>query len=96
MPEAKNVFNKILSSDVKADLLIPFNKNPRLVDRTEGLARRIGRRPAEIGDDLQDLVDIGLLKKRQLRGSEEICYDPKRAAKIRELLSTYISTVFEE
>ena len=96
MPDAKNVFNKILFSHIKADLLILFNKNPRLADRTEGLARRIGRRPAEIGDDLQDLVDIGLLKRRQLRGSEEIRCDPKRAAKVRELLSTYIATVLEE
>lgn len=96
MPYAKNVLHKILSSDVKADLLVLFNKNPRLADRTEGLARRIGRRPAEIGDDLQDLVDIGLLKRRQVRDSEEIHYDPKRAAKVRELLSRYITTALEE
>ena len=46
---------------------------------------RIGSRPAEIGDDLQDLEDIGLLKRRQMHGSEVTRYDPKRAATVRNV-----------
>ena len=93
--EENRLLEKLLSSDVKADLLVLFNENPTLADRSDGVAKRIGRTPSQIADDLKDLMDVGLLFKKTLGRTEVICYDPKRAAEIRELVSSQIMDSLE-
>ena len=38
------LLRRLLSSEVKAELLVLFHKNPELIDTVEGVARRILRR----------------------------------------------------
>lgn len=95
LPKHGQILDKLLSSDVKADLLLLFNESPSLTERTDGIARRIGRTPDQIDDDLKDLIDIGLLFKKSLGSTEVICYDRKRAAEIQELISSQISEALE-
>jgi predicted transcriptional regulator len=93
--EESRLFEKLLSSDAKADLLVLFNENPSLTDKTDGIARRIGRESSQIDYDLKDLIDIGLLAKKGEGNAEVIRYDPKRAAEIRELISSQIQKSLE-
>jgi len=95
LPMHARILDKLLSSDVKADLLLLFNENPSLTERTDGIARRIGRTPDQINDDLKDLIDVGLLFKKSLGSTEVICYDRKRASEIRELISSQVSEALE-
>jgi len=93
--EENRLLEKLLSSDVKADLLVLFNENPKLAERTDWVAKRIGRTPSQIDNDLKDLMDVGLLFKKAIGKSEVICYDSARAARIRELISSQIMASLE-
>jgi len=57
------LFERLLDTDVKADLLTLFHNNVRLADTSEGLAKRIGRSPTEVQRELEDLVELGILRK---------------------------------
>jgi len=63
MKRSMKLFERLLDTDVKADLLTLFHNNARLSDTSEGLARRIGRNPAEVQRELEDLVELGILRK---------------------------------
>ena len=95
MLEPRRIIDKLLSSNAKADLLTLFNENPRLSERPEKIAERIGRKPAEIRGDLKDLQEIGILSRRKIRGSETVLYDRKRAAEIQKILASYIETTLD-
>ena len=57
------LFERLLDTDVKADLLTLFHNNANLADTSEGLARRVGRNPVEVQRELEDLVELGILKR---------------------------------
>jgi predicted transcriptional regulator len=75
MSDPMRLFERILSSDGKADLLFLFRRNPKLVDSRDGLAKRIGRTSAEIDGDLRDLEDVGLLSRESPSDSRVFRYD---------------------
>ena len=57
------LFERLLDTDVKADLLTLFHNHANLQESSEGLAKRVGRSPAEVQRELEDLVGLGILKK---------------------------------
>jgi KaiC/GvpD/RAD55 family RecA-like ATPase len=57
------LFERLLDTDVKADLLTVFHNNPNLQDTSSGLSRRLGRSPGEVQRELDDLVGLGILRK---------------------------------
>lgn len=81
------MIDRLLSSDIKADLLALFHTNPGLVDRIDGLARRIGRAASEIEADLKDLIDLGALSKKKIDESEVIYCDRNNDMQIQRIVS---------
>lgn len=77
MLRPKKLFERLLDSEVKAELLALFHTNPGLSDSIEGIAKRLGRSAEEIKSDLRDLVEMGLLNVVEL-----FSYNPKRGAEI--------------
>jgi KaiC/GvpD/RAD55 family RecA-like ATPase len=63
MKRSTKLFERLLDTDVKADLLTLFHNNANLQDSPEGLARKIGRSATEVQRELEDLVQLGILKK---------------------------------
>lgn len=57
------LFERLLDSDVKADLLTLFHNNANMAETPEGLAKKVGRNPVEVQRELEDLVELGILKK---------------------------------
>jgi len=57
------LFERLLDTDVKADILTLFHNNANLSETPEGLAKKVGRNPAEVQRELEDLVELGILKK---------------------------------
>jgi KaiC/GvpD/RAD55 family RecA-like ATPase len=57
------IFERLLDTDVKADLLTLFHNNANLADTPDGLARRLHRDSVEIQRVLEDLVELGILRK---------------------------------
>ena len=81
------MIDRLLSSDVKADLLALFHNNPGLTDRIDGLARRIGRAASEIEADVKELIDLGALSKKRTGRSEVIYCDRKNDMEIQQIVS---------
>jgi KaiC/GvpD/RAD55 family RecA-like ATPase len=57
------LFERLLDTDTKADLLTLFHNNAGLAETPEQLARRLGRNPTEVQRELDDLVELGILRK---------------------------------
>jgi len=66
MKRSMKLFERLLDTDVKADLLTLFHNNANLSDTPEGLARRMGRSTEEVQREVEDLVELGILKKVQV------------------------------
>ncbi len=90
LPEEKQLLDRLLSSEVKADLLSLFHKNPGVIDTMDGVARRIGRTASEIEADVKDLIELGILFKKKFSSSEVIYFDRKKYAKIQRAVSNRI------
>ncbi len=66
MRRSPKLFEKLLDTDTKADLLIIFHNDPGLSGPPEEIAKRVGRPVAEVRRDLDDLTELGLLSKTDL------------------------------
>ena len=78
----KGALKKLLDSDSKAELLTFFHGNPKTADSLEGLATRLGRKPTEVESDLDELVEIGLLREQKIYS-----LDPDRDASLQKEIS---------
>jgi len=57
------LFERLLDTDTKADLLTLFHNNAGLSETPEQLAKRLGRNPTEVRNELEDLAELGILRK---------------------------------
>jgi len=60
------LFERLLDTDTKADLLTLFHNNAGLSETPEQLARRLGRNPTEVRNELEDLAELGILRKTEV------------------------------
>jgi hypothetical protein len=86
MTAENRLFEMLISTEVKGDLLVLFHKNPGLVDTYEGVARRIGRIAQSIEADVRDLVTLGILKVRQIGGREVLLFDRSKDRETQETI----------
>ena len=87
LAEGVEVAQKLLGSDAKLEILALFHQNPGLVDRIDGVGRRIGRDVDEIEAEVKDLIDIGVLHTENVESSQIIYYDQRNDAKIQKEIS---------
>jgi KaiC/GvpD/RAD55 family RecA-like ATPase len=84
-PQMK-LFERLLDTDVKADLLTLFHNNANLSETPEQLAKRMGRNPTEVQHELEDLVQLGLLKR-----SEFYSFGLERDKEIQDAISKQLA-----
>ncbi|HKM77334.1 MAG TPA: RAD55 family ATPase [Candidatus Bathyarchaeia archaeon] len=63
MKRSMKLFERLLDTDLKADVLTLFHNNPNMSDTADELARKIGRNTADVQRELEDLSELGILKK---------------------------------
>jgi len=80
------LFERLLDTDVKADLLTLFHNDTDLSETPEQLARRMGRTPSEVQRELEDLVELGILKK-----SEVYSFGMDRDKEIQDAISKQLA-----
>jgi predicted transcriptional regulator len=85
--EFLSVSGKLLSSDIKVDVLKLFHGSPGLIDTLDGIALRIGRKRSEIGEDVTALLELGVLLKKQIGKSEVIYFDTAKDSEIQEKIA---------
>jgi len=86
MKRSMKLFERLLDTDVKADLLTLFHNNAKLADTPEELAKRIGRSSTEVQRELEDLVELGILKK-----SEVYSFAMERDKEIQDAISKQLA-----
>ena len=69
MSQERDLWARLVSSEIKLQLLKLFNGEPKLSCGLDEIAKRIGRPEEEIKDDLEDLVEIGVIKKKPNPGA---------------------------
>ena len=84
MSEGNELLSRLLSSEVKADLLVLFHKNPGIMDTVDGVARRIGRTASVVETDVEDLVKLGLLRKKRIGKLEVVLLNREVDKKIQD------------
>ena len=91
MTTAETLLQRLLSSQIKLDLLFLFHADPHLSDDLEGLAHRIRRTPREIEADLEDLVELGILKKMRIDNRDVIVLDSARDEEIQRIIAKHLA-----
>jgi len=95
MSDPQKIIDILLSSEIKGELLILFHRNPGLVDTIDGVARRIGRTGHSIDNDVQSLVNLGVLKTRKVGTSEVIGLDRSKDLEVLEAVADHVRTTTE-
>ena len=90
MTAPNQLFQSMLSSEIKGDLLVLFHKNPGLIDSLDGVARRIGRVGTAIQSDVQDMVNVRILGTRQIGGRDIIFLDRSGDKAAQETIMQYL------
>lgn len=93
MSAPSQLFQSMLSSEIKGDLLVLFHKNPGLIDSLEGVARRIGRIGAAIQSDVQDMVNAHILGTKRIGGREIIFLDRSGDKAAQDTILSYLKNV---
>lgn len=93
MIEESTILDKLLTTEVKGDLLALFHKNPGLIDTQDGVARRIGRKPVSIEADVKDLVDMGVLKTLKIGRHVVILLDRKKDRDIQAAIANHLKSL---
>src|SRR2546428_9724204 len=93
MSAPNQLFQSMLSSEIKGDLLVLFHKNPGLIDSLDGVARRIGRLGTAIQADVQDMVSVHILGTRRIGGREIIFLDRSGYSAAQETILNYLNHV---
>jgi KaiC/GvpD/RAD55 family RecA-like ATPase len=65
MNRRTTIFERLVDTDVKAELLTLFHDNPQLEGTAAELAAKLGRNAPEIQQALDDLVELGLLNEEK-------------------------------
>lgn len=92
MSEGKDLLNKLLSSEIRGDLLVLFHRNPGLIDTVEGVARRIGRAPSSVEADVQDFIGLGILRVRKIGESEVVSLNRSKDKEIQGIVADHIKS----
>ncbi len=90
MSANRQLFDTLLSSVAKGDLLVLFHKNPGLIDSIDGVARRIGRIAQSIQGDVNDLVALGVLRTKRIGSKEVIFLDRSRDKETEGRIANYL------
>jgi hypothetical protein len=93
MSQGESLVQRMLSSDVKTDLLTLFRGNPGLIDGIDGVAQRIGRTPEAIETEVDDLLELGILRKKQVGKIGLLSIQKERDAEIQVAMASYLSTL---
>ncbi len=84
------LFNRLIATESRADLIVLFRRNPGLIDTIDGIARRIGLRPKSIEEDLAELVKIGVLYNRKMGTFQIFGYDISKDQDVQNSVGEFI------
>ena len=87
---AENYLDVLLASEVRAELVALFHKNPGIMDTSEGIARRIGLVSGAVSPDLEELTKFGVLSKKRYGNHDVFYLNQSKDSEIQQSIATYL------
>jgi len=81
---------KLIGTEIKAELLRLFHMNPGILDTVESIARRIGRMPNDVEAEISPLVELGVLRKERFGKLDVVSLNTSKDKEVQEKLATLI------
>jgi len=81
---------KLIGTEIKAELLSLFHMNPGILDTVDSIARRIGRMPGEVETEITTLVDLGVLRKERFGNLDIVSLNTEKDKEIQRKLAELI------
>jgi predicted transcriptional regulator len=88
-PEEMKIWTRLLSSDIKLELLQLFHSNPKLTYSVEEIAKEIDRTIDELEPELNDLLAVGIIRMTDNPGS--ISLDEEKDREIQDQISRHLT-----
>ena len=93
MKSGKEILDRLLTSEAKGEILTLYHKNPGLVDTLDGVGRRIGKRREQIKTDVDDFIEMGILKKITVGKLDLYGLDAQRDQEIQLSIADYFRSL---
>ncbi len=84
------ILQRLLASRTRGELLVLFHRNPGLIDTIDGVARRLGRTGDSIVEDVNDLVDLGVLRRNTIGNSKALLLNRQGDREIQAAVASYL------
>ena len=87
-PDLLDFVKAKVNSFIKWDLVRFFYENPNTADTVENIAKYAGRNAAAVKPELEDMVESGVMEKREVQGT--FIYSLAQNEHMRELVNRFI------
>jgi len=86
----RQLSEKLIGTEIKAELLRLFHMNPGILDTLDSIARRIGRMPNDVETDISALVELGVLRKERFGKLDVVSLNTSKDREIQKKLIALI------
>jgi len=84
------LMEKLMGTEIRAELLRLFHMNPGILDTVEGIARRIGRMPKDVETEISTLVELGVLRTERFGKLDVMSLNTSKDKEIQNRIATLI------
>jgi len=81
---------KLIGTEIKAELTRLFHTNPGILDTLDSIARRIGRMPKDVETEILTLVELGVLRKERFGKLDVVSLNISKDKEIQKKLAELI------
>ena len=81
---------KLIGTEIKAELLRLFHMNPGILDTVEGIARRVGRMPKDVETEISTLVELEVLRKERFGSLDVVSLNTSKDREIMKKVAALI------
>jgi len=81
---------KLIGTEIKAEVLHLFHMNPGILDTVDGIARRVGRMPKDVETEIQPLVELGVLRKERFGNLDVVSLNTSKDREIFKKVAALI------
>jgi len=86
----RELSEKLIGTEIKAELLRLFHMNPGILDTLDSIARRIGRMPKDVETEISTLVEVGVLRKERFGKLDVLSLNISKDKEIQKKLAELI------
>jgi predicted transcriptional regulator len=91
--DGQKYLDTLLASEIRADIVSLFRRNPGIMDTPDGIARRLGLVSEAILFDLEEISKLGIISKKKLGSFEFYFLNRARDGEVQQSIGSFLQTV---